>query len=65
MTKKDYEAIADAIFGAQGQVTSTIDTDGKPVRYVDESSLMRNLSVVFTRDNPRFDAARFWKAVRG
>lgn len=56
MTRKDYEAVAKALFdairdgrGEKGEVAMWYET-------------VNRLSQVFAQDNERFDATRFWNA---
>lgn len=61
MTKKDYETIAKAIAKAIANARTTCEPTSKEDEEVLEAVVVE-LTLVFEKDNPRFDRDRFAKA---
>lgn len=69
MSKKDYQAIARAIFDARERAEARplhVDSDEGPWRCEEATDTLGdvafNIADVFATDNPRFDRARFIQA---
>ena len=59
MSRKDYEAVAEAINYNRGEAPTT--PDRKAARNDAANDIARDLADVFFADNPRFDRDRFYE----
>ena len=65
MTRKDYEAIADALRTYREDIkTEHADTMTGRHRLDTLEDVVTILSDIFEAENPRFQAGRFWQATR-
>lgn len=62
MTRKDYEAIAGALFQARLNIGIAPDVDGAMLRYQGVDEAIASITDVLAADNARFDRQRFVRA---
>ena len=58
MTRKDFKSIAQAI-----KENTTSDRYGQRAR-IDKDGLLRDISLIMSANNPRFDRTRFYLACK-